>query len=179
MKKQERPESSIRQERWSAKNYIDKLIELTSEDDEFVEGVARKIERLGDDERMDTGELTPDRSTLMDSDDDPDGSILTLIDPDAGDDNLLDGTARVHIDSGYRIEIDQSPPDTVFFNGREEILKICRNGDIYIRGELMENNREIMEGFKKLFAGTLEIPEKEIISEDDEDTPSANIIIVE
>ena len=32
----------------------------------------------------------------------------------------------------------------------KEMLKLCTNGDIFIRGELMETNKEVMEGLKEL-----------------------------
>ena len=43
-------------------------------------------------------------------------------------------------------------PNTIIFhvgNEAEPILKLCQNGDIFIKGKLVENDLEVVEGMRK------------------------------
>ena len=43
-------------------------------------------------------------------------------------------------------------PNTIIFhvgNETEPILKLCQNGDIFIKGKLVENDLEVVEGMRK------------------------------
>jgi hypothetical protein len=43
-------------------------------------------------------------------------------------------------------------PNTITFhtgNETEPILKLCQNGDIFIKGKLVENDLEVVEGMRK------------------------------
>jgi hypothetical protein len=47
------------------------------------------------------------------------------------------------------IPIDQN---TIFFmvdNGNTEILKLCENGDIFVKGRLAENDKEVVDALKE------------------------------
>jgi hypothetical protein len=42
--------------------------------------------------------------------------------------------------------------DTVFFSvdkNRNEILKLCPNGDIFVKGRLAENDKQVVDAFKE------------------------------
>jgi len=43
--------------------------------------------------------------------------------------------------------------DFCFVLGGKEVLRICANGDFYVKGKLVENDREVYEGFKVLVDG--------------------------
>ena len=38
-------------------------------------------------------------------------------------------------------------------NPQGEVIKFCNNGDIYIKGELAENNKEVVDGIQHILAG--------------------------
>jgi hypothetical protein len=39
--------------------------------------------------------------------------------------------------------------DIIFFSkDRVEILRLCSNGDIHVRGKLIENDREVVQGLR-------------------------------
>jgi hypothetical protein len=43
-------------------------------------------------------------------------------------------------------------PNTITFHtgdGTEPIIKLCQNGDIFIKGKLVENDLEVVEGMRK------------------------------
>jgi hypothetical protein len=47
------------------------------------------------------------------------------------------------------IPSDKMEANNFTFNtGSEEILKFCANGDIYIRGKLVENDKEVVQGMR-------------------------------
>lgn len=37
--------------------------------------------------------------------------------------------------------------------GTKEILKFCENGDIFIKGKLAENDKEVVEGMREFLRG--------------------------
>ena len=42
--------------------------------------------------------------------------------------------------------------NTIFFmqdKGANEILKLCENGDIFVKGRLAENNKEVVDALKE------------------------------
>jgi hypothetical protein len=40
------------------------------------------------------------------------------------------------------------PSEINFFAGNKEVMKFCGNGDVYINGELMENNKQLLDAMK-------------------------------
>lgn len=55
------------------------------------------------------------------------------------------------IERGARIfpsENAISPNTITLWAGGVDVIKLCGNGDIYVRGELMENNLQLLEAFK-------------------------------
>lgn len=47
------------------------------------------------------------------------------------------------------------PISTVFYgSGREEILRLCTNGDIYVHGKLVENDKEVVDAMREFLCGT-------------------------
>jgi len=53
------------------------------------------------------------------------------------------------------VEMHWSPdlePNTIVFHtnhGVTEVLKFCENGDIYVKGKLVENDKEVVEGIRE------------------------------
>jgi len=46
--------------------------------------------------------------------------------------------------------------NTIFFiqdNGAREILKICENGDIFVKGKLAENDKKVVDALRKFLKG--------------------------
>lgn len=46
--------------------------------------------------------------------------------------------------------------DICFFTsipGDGPVLKLCENGDIYVKGKLVENDKEVVEGMRMLLLG--------------------------
>jgi hypothetical protein len=41
---------------------------------------------------------------------------------------------------------------TVNLAGGVEVLKFCNNGDIYLRGKLIENDKQVVDGFREFLA---------------------------
>ena len=55
-------------------------------------------------------------------------------------------------DEGREIIDDEMTEDTdiVFFsNDAEEILRLCDNGDIYVHGNLVENDQDVVAGLRE------------------------------
>ena len=40
--------------------------------------------------------------------------------------------------------------DIVMFTGNQEMLRLCDNGDIKVKGKLITNDSEVVEGMKEL-----------------------------
>jgi hypothetical protein len=64
---------------------------------------------------------------------------------------------HVGYNEAHLIASEQIAPNLTIQVDRKEMLKLCVNGDIFIRGELMETNKEVMEGLKQLLT-TNKIP---------------------
>jgi len=47
--------------------------------------------------------------------------------------------------------LDIEPNTLIFHSGNETepILKLCQNGDIFIKGKLVENDLEVVEGMRE------------------------------
>ena len=46
--------------------------------------------------------------------------------------------------------------NTIFFmqdNGEREILKLCENGDIFVKGKLAENDKEVVDALREFLKG--------------------------
>ena len=46
--------------------------------------------------------------------------------------------------------------NTIFFmqdNGAREILKLCENGDIFVKGKLAENDKEVVDALREFLKG--------------------------
>ena len=57
-----------------------------------------------------------------------------------------------HEDDDREIIDDEMTEDTdiVFFsNDAEEILRLCDNGDIYVHGNLVENDQDVVDGLRE------------------------------
>lgn len=57
-----------------------------------------------------------------------------------------------HEDADREIIDDEMTEDTdiVFFsNDAEEILRLCDNGDIYVHGNLVENDQDVVDGLRE------------------------------
>ena len=46
-----------------------------------------------------------------------------------------------------------SNQDITFVFSGEEILKLCENGDIYVKGRLAENDKEVVDAFREFTFG--------------------------
>lgn len=58
-------------------------------------------------------------------------SELTLANPSA----FLEGSITLNVGNGL------------------EIIRLCANGDIYVKGNLVENDKEVVQGFREFIAG--------------------------
>lgn len=38
-------------------------------------------------------------------------------------------------------------------NGAKEILKLCENGDIFVKGRLVENDKEVVDALREFLRG--------------------------
>ena len=38
-------------------------------------------------------------------------------------------------------------------NGTREVLKICQNGDIFVKGKLAENDKEVVDALREFLKG--------------------------
>lgn len=46
--------------------------------------------------------------------------------------------------------------NTIFFaqdNSKREILKLCGNGDIFVKGKLTENDKEVVDALREFLKG--------------------------
>lgn len=43
---------------------------------------------------------------------------------------------------------NMSGSSITFWGGEAEVIKFCHNGDVYVRGELMENNKQLLNAMK-------------------------------
>jgi hypothetical protein len=59
------------------------------------------------------------------------------------------------IKSEHTFEAITNPPTNIVFRVRddEEILKLDANGDIYVRGELAENDKQVVDALREYLRG--------------------------
>jgi hypothetical protein len=60
------------------------------------------------------------------------------------------------VDSRLYFNPDLEKNSIVFYvnnDGQNEILKLCANGDIFVKGRLVENDLEVVEGLRKFLNG--------------------------
>lgn len=51
------------------------------------------------------------------------------------------------------IKKEELETNTISFNIKEEpIIKLCPNGDIFVKGKLVENDIEVVEGMREFIA---------------------------
>ena len=55
------------------------------------------------------------------------------------------------------MEINKMEKNTIFFsqvdNLNREILKLCENGDIFVKGRLAENDKEVVDALRDFLRG--------------------------
>ena len=49
--------------------------------------------------------------------------------------------------------IKPQPMDIIFYTANREVIRLCSNGDIHVKGKLIENDIEVVEGMKELVYG--------------------------
>ena len=48
------------------------------------------------------------------------------------------------------MELLNNPPKEInFYTSTTEILKLCENGDIFVKGKLIENDKEVVEALRE------------------------------
>jgi hypothetical protein len=56
------------------------------------------------------------------------------------------------MENGLTIKGAELEPNTISFNTeneKEPIIKLCPNGDIFVKGKLVENDLEVVEGMRE------------------------------
>jgi hypothetical protein len=74
----------------------------------------------------------------------------TIAGPEWG--SCINPTHKLAVNPNENIEINQSSLEfsTVFqVKGNEEILKLCENGDIFVKGKLAENDKEVVDALRE------------------------------
>jgi len=67
-----------------------------------------------------------------------------------------DWTCREHSDTGIKFELAEPENNDISFfpgdysNDAVPALKLCTNGDIYVKGRLVENDKEVVNGMRAL-----------------------------
>jgi hypothetical protein len=55
------------------------------------------------------------------------------------------------------MEINKMEKNTIFFSqvdtSNREILKLCENGDIFVKGKLAENDKEVVDALREFLRG--------------------------
>ena len=52
----------------------------------------------------------------------------------------------------YKLNTTPAPANTIFFSVDEnqtELLKLCQNGDIFVKGRLVENDKEVVDALRE------------------------------
>ncbi len=59
-------------------------------------------------------------------------------------------SARISFEDDFIMDPAEPPIRTIFFRiGERELLRLCENGDIYVRAELAASNLAVVEGFRE------------------------------
>lgn len=60
---------------------------------------------------------------------------------------------KLYIDNDKNMSFDYKMSEEIFsiINDDKELLKIKRNGDIYVKGKLIENEKEVVDAFREYF----------------------------
>jgi hypothetical protein len=59
---------------------------------------------------------------------------------------------ETHEENGITFSLDQSPVNNLVFHSVQpsvEILKLCANGDIFVKGKLVENDKEVVDALRE------------------------------
>jgi hypothetical protein len=59
---------------------------------------------------------------------------------------------ETHEENGITFSLDQSPVNNLVFRSVQpsvEILKLCPNGDIFVKGKLVENDKEVVDALRE------------------------------
>jgi len=66
------------------------------------------------------------------------------------------GIAKPLLSAGLSVEVILQEQNTIYFmqvNGEKEILKLCENGDIFVKGKLAENDKEVVNALREFLKG--------------------------
>ena len=60
---------------------------------------------------------------------------------------------KLYIDNDKNMSFDYKMSEDIFtiINDGKELLKFERNGDIYVKGKLIENDKEVVNAFREYF----------------------------
>ncbi|MBK5474328.1 hypothetical protein JFU54_28505 [Bacillus sp. TH19] len=58
-------------------------------------------------------------------------------------------TTKLTLNSDDMARLNPSHGDIIFNAGGKEIITLKSNGDIFVKGELVENNKEVVDGLKE------------------------------
>lgn len=60
---------------------------------------------------------------------------------------------KLYIDNDKNMSFDYKMSEDIFtiINDDKELLKFKRNGDIYVKGKLIENDKEVVNAFREYF----------------------------
>lgn len=60
---------------------------------------------------------------------------------------------KLYIDNDKNMSFDYKMGEDIFtiINDDKELLKFKRNGDIYVKGKLIENEKEVVNAFREYF----------------------------
>lgn len=60
---------------------------------------------------------------------------------------------KLYIDNDKNMSFDYKMSEEIFsiINDDKELLKFKRNGDIYVKGKLIENDKEVVNAFREYF----------------------------
>lgn len=60
---------------------------------------------------------------------------------------------KLYIDNDKNMSFDYKMSEEIFsiINDDKELLKFKRNGDIYVKGKLIENEKEVVDAFREYF----------------------------
>lgn len=60
---------------------------------------------------------------------------------------------KLYIDNDKNMSFEHKMSEDIFtiINDGKELLKFERNGDIYVKGKLIENDKEVVNAFREYF----------------------------